>query len=307
MTASTSTAPASLTALLSYVIDYAGLFPPARLDMATTVRNYAQFLDHPDGWMLERLIVPVARLDEFEAAAKDLLPRGEEDDPWSISAITAPAGAEELVRELEAIAAFNERHMAPTSGQAVIDVIETKASDVAGIESVLDVISDELFPFFEIDPRGDVRGLIAAMAGDEGGAKIRTGGVTPDLSPSPAHLATFIATCAAGGVPFKATAGLHHPLRHHVDALGVDEFGFLNVFVAAAFALHHECDEAEVLPMLEAGSIDAFSFDDEGLAFGDERLTVEEIEDARLTFAVSFGSCSFNEPGEHLRGLGLLT
>ena len=86
MESSQTTSPA-LTALVSNLIDYAGLFPPASLDMAATVANYAEFVSGDDAWMLERLIVPVARLDEFEAAAAGKLP-GDDDDPWPISALT---------------------------------------------------------------------------------------------------------------------------------------------------------------------------------------------------------------------------
>ena len=59
----------SMEALLAQLIDYAGLFPPAKLDMGPTVRNYADYVAGDDAWMLGRLIVPVGRLEEFEAAA----------------------------------------------------------------------------------------------------------------------------------------------------------------------------------------------------------------------------------------------
>jgi len=84
----------SVRVLLNELIDYAGLFPPARLDMQPTVNNYARSLVGEQAWMLGRLIVPVARLDEFEACAERHLPTDQEmDEPWRISAITAPAGS----------------------------------------------------------------------------------------------------------------------------------------------------------------------------------------------------------------------
>jgi len=296
-----TTSPA-LTALVSNLIDYAGLFPPASLDMATTVTNYAEFVSGDDAWMLERLIVPVARLDEFEAAAAGKLP-GDDDDPWPISALTA---VDRLDEDLARIASFNEQYASVESGGAVIDTIELRAESADAMDQALDKIPEEIFPFFEIPIDVDPRGLLAALVGGDAGAKVRTGGVTPDLYPPVEHVARFIAGCASADVPFKATAGLHHPLRHRNETVGVMELGFLNVFVAATLALHQDLAVADIQSVLEETTIDAFTFDGRSLRWRDRELTDEEIDDARLTFAVSFGSCSFDEPRADLRTLGLL-
>ncbi len=37
---------ASLRVFLDRIIDYAGLFPPASLDMVTSVNNYSRYLKH---------------------------------------------------------------------------------------------------------------------------------------------------------------------------------------------------------------------------------------------------------------------
>jgi hypothetical protein len=296
----------SVSALLANIIDYAGLFPPASLDMPTIVANYASYLASDDAWLLERLIVPAARLDEFEACAADHLPQSDDADPWPISALTVPASDERLAADLARITTFNEAHRRPDQGLALIDVIEFKAVSVDFIDEVLDAIPDDLYPFFELPSADDPRGLIAALVGGEAGAKIRTGGVMADLYPTPAQVARFIAACAASDVPFKATAGLHHPLRQHSDAVGAEEFGFLNVFIAAALALNANLPESDLIPVLEEGSISAFSFNDDGLTWRDHRITVQELEDTRLAQAISFGSCSFDEPRAGLRALGLL-
>jgi hypothetical protein len=296
----------SVSALLASIIDYAGLLPPASLDMPTAVANYASYLTSDDAWLLERLIIPVSRLDEFEEHAGAHLPKSAEVDPWPISALTRSADQEDLPDDLERIAVFNEKHSDPEHGLALIDVIELKADSVDAADEALDVIPADLYPFFEFPIDDDPRGLIAALVGGEAGAKVRTGGETADLYPSPAHLARFLAACAAADVPFKATAGLHHPLRHHSRAVNVKEFGFLNVFIAAALSLNADLDEAELVTVLEEDSIKAFLFDDAGLTWRDHRITVDQIEDARLAFAISFGSCSFDEPRADLRALELV-
>lgn len=293
---------------MARLIDYAGLFPPARLDMAATVRNYADYLASPDSWMLGRLIVPVARLDEFEAEALNALRQSAADEtgPWWISALTAPAGSAELAADLERIHAFNERQEDDDGGLALIETIELKADSVAAIESAMEQITGGLKPYFEVAVDRDPRDMIVAMTAGDCGAKVRTGGMTADLYPSCANLARFIHACAAGNVPFKATAGMHHPLHHRNDTVGCDEHGFLNVFIAAGLALTDELGVNDIAAVLEERDIAAFTIDDESIAWRNHRLRDDSIEDVREEFALSFGSCSFDEPRQDLRELGLL-
>jgi len=56
----------ALRALLAGAIDYAGLFPPAGLDMPEAARNYANYRSGPHAWALGRFIVPSARLNEVD-------------------------------------------------------------------------------------------------------------------------------------------------------------------------------------------------------------------------------------------------
>lgn len=296
--------PRSVRALMSNLIDYAGLFPPAKLDMQPTVRNYGSYLASDDQWMLGRLIVPVARLDEFERDARALLPTDEDSEPWLISALTAPAGDAKLEDDLARIETFNDKYA--LDGNALVDVIELKANSGEAIEDALDVIPDEIFAFFELPVEPDPRGLLAVLPGSDAGAKMRTGGVTPDLYPSPAQVARFIRACVTAGIPFKATAGLHHPLRHRNDAVSADEFGFLNVFLGACFTVACDLDESALAELLGETDAKAFAFADEGVTWRTHRVSTERIEKARQRTAIAFGSCSFDEPREDLRMLKLL-
>ena len=56
----------ALRTLLAGLIDYAGLFPPASLDMAEAARNYEAYRAGPHSWALGRFIVPSARLNEVD-------------------------------------------------------------------------------------------------------------------------------------------------------------------------------------------------------------------------------------------------
>jgi hypothetical protein len=296
----------STRALLNRIIDYAGLFPPASLDMAANVRNYAQYLKSGESWMLGRLIIPVSRLDEFEQEAEDLLPRNLDEEPWQLSALAAAAGTAELEGDIAAIEAFNDRHADEAAGLASIDVIEMKASGPGAIDGALDQIPAEVFAFFEVPIDSDPRGAIAALVDGDAGAKVRTGGTTADAYPTPENLARFIAACAAGNVPFKATAGLHHPWRRTSDVLKIKEFGFLNLFLAGCLALTHEMPEQDILQLLHEESPSAFDFDGDGITWRDYRIMADNIEDVREEFAISFGSCSFEEPVAQLKSMKLL-
>ena len=136
-------------------------------------------------------------------------------------------------------------------------------------------------------------------------AKIRTGGITPDAFPAIGNVAEFLRACKAKGVAFKATAGLHHPLRcvkpltYEPNAPLGTMHGFLNVFLAAALLDHADAILAENDPA-------AFAFDDDAASWRGHRVTTEEIVAMRRDFATSFGSCSFEEPIEDLRALGWL-
>jgi hypothetical protein len=139
-------------------------------------------------------------------------------------------------------------------------------------------------------------------------AKLRTGGVMPGAIPSAEVVANYITACAQRRLPFKATAGLHHPIRSE-HALTYESgspvamlHGFINVFLAAAFAWHGHRDIAAILAETDAA---AFRFD-ERARWRDLSLSADQIAEARARFAHSFGSCSFEEPIADLQQLGWL-
>jgi hypothetical protein len=125
-------------------------------------------------------------------------------------------------------------------------------------------------------------------------------------------VARFLVAAAEQGVAFKATAGLHHPLRgiqrltYRPDAPRAAMHGFLNVFAAAALAHSERADAALLVRVLEEEEIDAFHATDAYVAWRDRQIPAAAIESMRQRFALSFGSCSFVEPVEDLQALGWL-
>ena len=294
--------------LLRDLIDYAGLFPPASLTMAAAVVNYDTYSRSEWNWILGRFIVSASRLGEFEAAFAGLAnrARGAGATNWRLSVILGSDPVADVARIRE----FNDRMASSGFRRAVVEAIEMKAANAEEITRLSAIVPAELTTYFEF-PLSGCSECIAAVAGCGRRAKIRTGGETADRFPAVADVIDFLHLCAAANVPFKATAGLHHPLRsvhkftYQPESASGMMHGFINLFLAAAF-LRTGMETELAVQLLAEESSQAFHFDLDGIGWRRHRLSRDEIARARQGFAVSFGSCSFTEPIDDLRSLHLL-
>jgi hypothetical protein len=293
---------ASLRTLVAGLVDYAGLFPPASLSMPDAVAEYAAHRVSPDSWILGRFIVPAMRLDELDAAAASCL--GSRANPWRLAALVGDDAPGDAAR----IATFNAAH----AGSLLVDVVEAKATSAERVDELARLFTHATCTLYvEVPHAAEPRPLLDAIRRASARAKIRTGGTTADAFPTSAHIARFIATCAELQLPFKATAGLHHPLRgeHRLtyanDAPSGTMFGFLNVFMAGALAATG-AHESELAAVLEERQPAAFRFDADGARWRDMHVPLARLAEVRASFAIAFGSCSFREPVDDLRELALL-
>ncbi|MEL7061850.1 MAG: hypothetical protein AAGN46_17625 [Acidobacteriota bacterium] len=293
--------------LIGDLVDYAGLFPPAGLDMETAVAHYARHLHGPDSWILARFIVPAGRLDAFEQALERSWRA--DDGPWRLSVLVGddPAAGR---RALDTAAVRLD-------GLATVEAVESRAADVEAIARQAEVFPDvELF--VELPAGEDPRPAMAALAEHAAGrpqrlaAKIRTGSVRADEIPSVGEVVHFVRAAAEAGVAFKATAGLHHPVAGDY-ALTYDPapphgrmHGFLTLFLAAAWAQHGGPNSSELKELLAEPHASTLDFSSVGVSWRGHRLSADEIAHSRTTFARSFGSCSFAEPVDDLRALHLI-
>lgn len=296
---------ATLRTLLAEAIDYAGLFPPARLPMHDAVQRYASYLEGSDVWTLGRFVLPAARLNEFVA---DHRAPGAEGRPWRLSAILGP----DPVADCEAVRRFNDAH----SASACIDSVEMKVngSGTSAIEQVTAVsesVPRSVRLFAELPIGGDTTTVVEALRASHASAKIRTGGVTPDAFPEAREVAWFLCSCAENDLSFKATAGLHHacrgtyPLTYENHAPTGLMFGFLNVLLAAVFA-RAGLNEDRIVSVLETEDPGQFWFGTDEIRWRDVRVSQVQVRESRRRFVLSFGSCSFEEPMQELRALSLL-
>ncbi len=292
----------ALRALLAGIVDYAGLFPPAGLDMSTAVHNYAAYRASDEAWILGRFIVPAGRLDELSEA---LVALGAQAAPeWRLSVV---AGADAR-SDLRRIGEFARRQQ----GRARVDSVEAKLTSVDAIERVAADAVSGVTMFVELPLDGDIEPLVAAVKRANLNAKVRTGGVTPESVPSPASVVRFMRVCISASVAFKATAGLHHairgeyPLTYEAGAPVGIMFGFLNVFLAAGF-VRAGMSDADALEVLDERDSDAFTTTPTTIRWRRAVLDEAQIDALRGSVALSFGSCSFSEPVDELRTLALLS
>ena len=248
-------------ALLSGLIDHAALFPPASLPMEAAVEVDRRARGTPQAWMLHRFLVPASRLAE--------LPQGFEP----------PLG---VIVDVDALP--------PLSAQ--VGVVEARLDRAGATEGIDTPV------FLEIQPGDDA--LLDAVRERGAGAKVRCGGPTPDMFPSPAELAHFICGCRDRGMRFKATAGLHHPIRDGVV------HGFLNLLAAAVLAHAEGAGPRDLVPVLLEQDGAAFGVTDEAFTVRGDALGAEAVESARAELFVGYGSCSFSEPVEDLRRMRIL-
>lgn len=293
----------SVRSLLAEAIDYAGLFPPAGLSMPEAVINYATYRNSNYNWMLGRFVVTEARLDEFYENARDFISR-DGGNAWRVSVVVG----EDVVDTIHRIKDFN----AANGAGVICDMVEIKADSAGVIENAAASLPDDLTAYFELALDETLPDLISTLAIKGQRAKIRTGGVTPEAFPTTPEIIRFVRTCLAANVPFKATAGLHHPIRcfrpltYEADSVKGTMHGFLNLFLMTGFA--REGYRPRLLAdIMEEEFEEVFRFEDQSAIWRDEfSLNIWQIERLRKYGIQSFGSCSFDEPVADLQKLGIL-
>ncbi len=303
-------------ALFERLIDDAGLFPPAELPMRAAVRHHMRHRESAYWWVTGRFVVPASRIDEFAAT------RVAADGPIELSVVldagTSGAKGDTVRADLHRVERVTGLDgVTVTSLEARLPKLTLTPDALARI--VADVVGrypsagvafwyESSYDAGWATPPDTWLALIAGARANAPsnvtlGAKVRCGGAAPGATPSVDDLAAFIAAAHAHGVPWKASAGLHHPVR---GAGAVSpQHGFLNVFFAGV-ALHAGAvDAARVPEILAESDPRAFVVDPAHAAWRDVRVEAAAIAAARER-CIAFGSCSFAEPVNDLRDLGIL-
>ena len=309
----------AIDTLTSSVIDYAGTFPPASLELRLATAAYARACAGDAARLLGRFVLAAGSLDRFEAPA--LEPTAAADrpaelnpTPWPISVVvppvpSTPATAVQTHPDLaRRIAEFNDRWQ----GRAQIVAVEYPAMNNVALDRLADAYDHTLEIFIEVPYGPDCRRRVDAIGARGLFVKLRAGGVARTAFPSVDELTDALCGCAEAGVTFKATAGLHHALRgsYPVTAEPLAEtatmHGFLNVLFAAALA-HRRASRSTIVSALAETDWNAFSFTLDQVAWRGHPVDRDELARFRRCFFRAFGSCSFDDPIRELRTAGLLS
>ena len=291
-------------ALLSGVIDYAGLFPPAKLDMRPALREYNNFFKTGQEWIVGRFVCPANRLEELRLC----LDEWTQEDDFIVSVIGSPIPETDYLKVIQSDQIAVERVL--SSELVTISCYEAKPSlpsQIMAIAKAFEEIVEEAV-FFEIplnDNMGDWIEAVSDVAVVDAGVKARTGGLDASAFPSSQALAEFIFEAVGYGLPYKLTAGLHHALPFDDPGIGIRHHGFLNALFAGVMADGLDLSVVDMQRILDCRDAGEFKVTDKKIQWRDFELDLEGIGEGRFSFD-SFGSCVVDEPLKELNVLGWL-
>ncbi|GAA3571361.1 hypothetical protein GCM10022419_060270 [Nonomuraea rosea] len=247
------------------LVDDAGLFPPTSLHMDEALSRNERDLAKGGDVLTHRFLCPASRIDRL---------RGIAYRPRRIGLIV-------------------DTVKMPDFGDLPVDFVEMRLPPDSSVEELVTGagLPGHVRLFAEVTPTP--RKMAIEVPGGVG-LKVRCGGASPEAFPPVEHLGQFIKFCVEHDIPFKATAGLHHAVRHFDPTLGVDRHGFLNLVLAVCEAVEGR-DPAPVLRATDVGHLVRLARD-----------VPEDTAKRARRLLVSYGSCSTSTPLDDLRTLGLI-
>jgi hypothetical protein len=297
-------------------IDYAGLFPPASLNLQEALDEYGRYLPCADSWMLGRFIIPASQLTDLPTLT----------DTWHFSVLgRSGSNVLEFVRGLEADLICLQDFRKTKAASADVFEVRLPLSVLTSSSNLLELLDSasyqltdqyNLTVFYEttLDEawRENMATTIASLSqhnqqtGHHNGFKLRCGGIVASAFPTAEQIAHALLLCRDRQVPFKATAGLHHPIRHYNDSVQSKMHGFVNVFGAGILAHVHHLTPEQTITILSDEDPRNFHFTESHFAWKNLSATSEQIIPIRQSQLIAFGSCSFDEPREDMQKLGWL-
>ncbi|MCS0824635.1 hypothetical protein NX029_11690 [Cytobacillus firmus] len=284
----------TISHFMTELIDYAGIFPPAKLPLQKAIYNYNSYKNDSDSWMLGKFVIPAARLKELHPYKKLF----SEENQLRLSVVLSNNLG--FDNDLDAINSFIEFYQ--TTG--VIEAIEVPPFmplNSSGIE-ILERQLGKIDIFFEVSKPEQATQLmdeiqrIKQFSSSLFGIKLRMGSASLTSIPSVKQTAYVIKKCQERGLKIKFTADLHLPFSDYSCKERILKYGFVNVFVASIMTSCRFLSTETIQSILIEKNPTSFIFTPNELSWCNLTVSSSEIFNARNFFASSFGSCSFDEP-----------
>jgi len=315
-----------LKVFLDKIIDYAGTYPPANLDLKTAFNNYLGYIENsPYRWMLSKFVCTASKLDVLDKIIQDNKITAANPVTFTIIGSSSVHSSEflDLLRhDAKMMKTFGDKYskfinIGSFEVRLPADIFSMKGDNV--IYDFIKIASEQLgkisgktIPvFFESKPDENLPSLARAIeifiaSGGMAGYKLRTGGVEASAFPLPQKIAYAFKTCRDFKIPMKCTAGLHRPVTHYNESVKTKMYGFINIFGAGVLHCCHELNADVLIEILTDENADNFKFTDNSFHWKNLYVLMSKVKEARKEFMVSFGSCSFDEPVDDLKKLSLL-
>ncbi|MBK6507553.1 MAG: hypothetical protein IPG02_18390 [Ignavibacteria bacterium] len=317
----------SVKGFLHNTIDYAGLFPPASLNLEDSFDNFVEYSNGSYNWMLSKFICPFRKTKDLS-----LLP-GFKSSTQKIRLSLLSASSlktdeflllfkDDILSYRKLPDEFHDKSIFETIElKFPLELVERNSKDSIRIflDSLSEIVKEHfdhrIFIFCELPLIGDfdhnLKNTVKEIcehneAFNDAGFKLRTGGTDPSDIPSPDILVSSIRQCLVHNVTLKFTAGMHHPIRHLDKGMNAKMHGFVNVFGAGILAFRHTISDRELREMISDEDPANFKFSYDAFEWREWKSDTEEIHGARNGLVLSFGSCSFDEPVEDLKKLHLI-
>jgi hypothetical protein len=287
--------------LLAKKFDYAGMFPPAALNLEQAIK---ECLEHPR--TLTRPWLVGTELVLTTPNAKQLANIGDLEDRLLTVSILVTDGAKEALEAARALSAVEDNK------RFKVVSFEAKISNdnLAGALEELGSYASENEVIIALEPDLSVEGWRSVLNDTVGAIKnsplkknlALKCRCTGDTGIKADRLAGAIATAADAEIGFKVTGGFHHPI---VEPEG-SPMGFLNLTCAVYIrrALGNQFPEDQIADLLTNDSLNRLSLN-AGIRFDEVKISPEQLTTAMNIAPFSIGSCSIREPDQDLTRLKL--
>ncbi len=295
---------------LSKLIDYAGIFPPANLELSLALSNYRSYIQSNHNWIISKFIISSTDLKKI--SIKDI------NQFNSQNLLNLSIISKNFNKDYNIINTF----LREFSSSVKFSCLETQITNVTNFYNQMIEINDlikknklNISLFFELLSKNwqdniplviDNISRFNETYETNFGFKLRCGGIKKSSFPAPKYISTVLLQSIKRNIPMKFTAGLHHPYIYKDRQINTNMYGFFNVFLSGMFAKKYDLNKNDIIKILIDKNKDHFQFKENKIKWQSYYITKDEILDYRLKNFISFGSCSFDKPCEDLKDNGIL-